>query len=454
MVTDKLTKGDLMSFKLMSFLLLVALTPQFSQAQIQGYVDRIIETNSQLHVAGWACDTKVNKSVGVHMYVDNIYIAGRSANLSGEKAISTKCGTNIAAHRFLIPITDSMMQKHAGKKISVFGISTKKQNNNKLSNSGSLVIPELKKVKPETVKLVAKTLIKDSNFENGFNSTLNLKPTSNKSFETLKANCRINNSCDKKTDTIWNATYWYSNTVLKDRSMNQLNSNTVKWSTGDKALELDLRNKEVTMSVNTVNDYKGKHRSKSDPWVHFLLEQRISNPQNENQQSSPISDMQKLILNLNLKMDYNSNQNNSARGYNRSTHTQQFVLFFTVQNLNKRSSSFGEYVWLGVPLFEDREKMPKGVRHIDKGTNSLIYSVPYSDHSSRSIHEKEWQKINFDLLPYAKDALEYAIANNILKSKNLSDYKIGSMNTGYETTGLYITTIKLKSLQLTEYTKK
>ena len=136
-------------------------------------------------------------------------------------------------------------------------------------------------------------------------------------------------------------------------------------------------------------------------------------------------------------------------GYNANIHAAQFLIYFTVQNLNRSSSGFGKIIWLGVPVYDDRYPMPaKYVAH-DDGTSTLIYTIAYRDAAAKSVQDGEWVAFHVDLLPYAIEALQEAWDRGYLpESHDVADYKIGGMNMGWEVPGLSYTAMATQNLSL------
>jgi hypothetical protein len=159
---------------------------------------------------------------------------------------------------------------------------------------------------------------------------------------------------------------------------------------------------------------------------------------------------------LNLKFNFQLiyAQHNTGPGYNSNRHAAQFVLFFTLQNLNRSSPGFGQYVWFGFPIYDSRDAFAKPSLHIDRDTQSLIYGIDTSRYFAASTHSGQKLSVSANILPDVKNALNYAFNNNILSSKNMADYKIGGMNTGFEVPGLSIVTTRIQGLKLEQVTPK
>ena len=118
--------------------------------------------------------------------------------------------------------------------------------------------------------------------------------------------------------------------------------------------------------------------------------------------------------------------------------------------MNPNSAGYGkDYIWLGVQLYDDRNERPGEYINHDDGTQTLIYSINYDSVANKSIHSNEWIDFNVDLYPYAIEALNKAWQRGYLSaSQNLSDYKLGGMNMGWELPGMNIGDMKIRNLSL------
>ena len=140
-------------------------------------------------------------------------------------------------------------------------------------------------------------------------------------------------------------------------------------------------------------------------------------------------------------------------GYTPLLHAAQFQIFFSVQNLNLKSAGYGQYLWFGVPLYDDRERIPKAYQAKDAGkedaTGMFIYTVAGREFTTRSLHDREWVTIDKDLLPLMRDGLKAAWQSGFLKdSQSLADYRITGMNLGWEVPGIVDVEMQLRDLSL------
>ncbi len=118
---------------------------------VKGNIDEVTElSDGSVAIRGWSCVEKYAQSIDVHLYTGNAsgatgatFVASVRANLANESAVNSACGTSGTSHRFMINLTKSQAQIHAGKKVYVHGIhpNTAGNKNFTIDSSGQKSIP-------------------------------------------------------------------------------------------------------------------------------------------------------------------------------------------------------------------------------------------------------------------------------------------------------------------------
>lgn len=213
---------------------------------------------------------------------------------------------------------------------------------------------------------------------------------------------------------------------------------------------------QIEMSVNGSNEQPDGYVewSADRKWPHFLFEQVIAAPGGGAEDSKPLIEMKALWFKLDAQVLYNDNKR--LVGYVAADRAAQFWIYFTVQNLtgsHQTNPHYGDdFLWLGVPVFDDRYPMMAGGTITDVGPNSTgrpIVTIPYSAFSNVSTHSGSIVTLRTDLLPFAIAAVQQSCGpGKPLASCDLNDYKVGTMNLGYEVTGANSVAIRLSGLSL------
>lgn len=283
-------------------------------------------------------------------------------------------------------------------------------------------------------------LIKDNKFISGASAKYAcLQPDTGTSCAYLASYIIKNPYYSASPESPWSVAQWGSTHSLP--SQGSLAGDHYVFANAYKSLKF-FGDGRIEMALNAFNELDGKYYEFDAirKWPHLLLEQSVITT------DESLATLSELNFNLNVKLIYNNP--NRTTGFNVGKHTSQFTVYFTVQNLNKSSSGYGQYVWLGVPVFEERSEFPPANMMVDDGTKSMIYSIAYSTFASVSVHSGQLVQMKANILPFAKDAIVQAAARGLVSSVNLADYKIGGTNLGFEITGLNITTIQFSGFSL------
>ncbi|KHD89451.1 MAG: hypothetical protein OM95_03550 [Bdellovibrio sp. ArHS] len=123
-------------------------TPDEDSGIIRGFIDGIEHSGTQRALVGWACGTKISTPIQIHLYVGSsagtpgaTLIGGYTANQPSEPAVAQACASAGNAHRFKIPLSAELSQRHAGKRIYIHGISPTGKSNDLLGTSKELFVP-------------------------------------------------------------------------------------------------------------------------------------------------------------------------------------------------------------------------------------------------------------------------------------------------------------------------
>jgi hypothetical protein len=207
---------------------------------------------------------------------------------------------------------------------------------------------------------------------------------------------------------------------------------------------------DVQLGINSIAEYNNVYRNSSQPWPALLASQAISTPGDGWLGTAAPSIAQMTSLNFNMDVNLLKADNIYRTGYSPGIHASQFNNYLTIQNLNPSSSGFGKYLWFGIGVYDDRATVTHNGSLMDQQTQSLIYSLGLGTFGkTQGPQAGDWMNINGDLLPYIKDALNYAWSHGILTdSKDYADYKIGGEYFGWEVPGLGDVNMQIKGLSL------
>ena len=239
---------------------------------------------------------------------------------------------------------------------------------------------------------------------------------------------------------VWGVAQWSSKSPL-DPARARYSKTEMVCRNAAKAIAVRARAGELTLAVNSREEYGAIARTKTDPWVHLLIEQEFA-------AANRLAELSAVRLHVEARLLHSTNLHQGD--YSPDRHAAQFQIFFTVQNRNPQSPGFGDILWFGVPIYDNRDRFTKAFKAQDfGGTAKYIFTPGGETYADRSTHDGKWTTIDKDLLPLMREALEAAWAHGFLKdSHELADYGIGGMNMGWELPGTFDVAVQIRKLSL------
>jgi hypothetical protein len=212
---------------------------------------------------------------------------------------------------------------------------------------------------------------------------------------------------------------------------------------------------DLLMGVNADKEYGGVYRKAGDPWPNLYVSQRISDPGGHLGAASPrLTELARVDFSLQVRLLYD--RPHRGPGYSPVVHAAQYTLFFTLQNLNPRSKGYGDYVWFGLTVYDNRERIPQlhamqdRSSPLKKGTEKYIYTLGPGPFANGVIGDGKWVTLQGDLLPYMLQGMQECWKHGYLsRSTDLADYRIGGLCMGWEITGLDDAAMALRGLRAT-----
>jgi hypothetical protein len=241
----------------------------------------------------------------------------------------------------------------------------------------------------------------------------------------------------------WDLAQWSSRRPLTDNKTH-LSDSSVQYANAAKEVTIGVAGTEqsdLTLAVMGSTEYGARARKKSEPWVHLLVEQSFSQPPS-------IAELRELALRIDVRLL--RSELHRTDDYTTVLHAAQFQLFLTVQNRNRDSAGFGKFLWFGVPFYDDRYRHPPGhVAQDTAGSEMFIYTPPAKDFFDGSAHDMGWIGVEQDLVPLIRAALAAAWHRGYLtESRKLGDYRITSVNLGWEVPGILDVAMQVRNLRL------
>jgi len=241
---------------------------------------------------------------------------------------------------------------------------------------------------------------------------------------------------------VWDLAQWSSRYPLKAAGPQRRPDGTSQFSNAGKSITFGRPgSNEITLAVTGSIEYGGKARKKDDPWVHLLLQQEIAN-------APALAELKSARFHLEARLQ--SSHHIVTPEDTPDLHAAQFQVFFSVQNFNRKSAGYGQSFWFGVPVYDNRYRIPPAHQSQDTaGTQMFIFTPAGTVYGTRSAHDLQWITFDQDLLPLMREGLALAWQRGFLHdSQALADYHVSGLNLGWEVPGVFDVALQFRNLSL------
>ncbi len=241
---------------------------------------------------------------------------------------------------------------------------------------------------------------------------------------------------------VWQLAEWHTQLLLANVPPN-ITPDGAQWANAFKGVVVD--DGFLELAINADAEWGGVYRQSGQQWPHLLIAQLIYNSAAPSS-NTPIHSYASVTMSLQIERVYTDHIQES--GYDPSLHACQFLMFLTLQNRNQSHADYGNYIWFGLPFYDDRYVTLNESVDVDIGTGHYMFRMASANFMPASLHNQSVVNISVNLLPYMRAAVEDAIALGIFLSPNLDDYFIGGMNLGFEVPGRSIATFRVRDFNI------
>lgn len=199
---------------------------------------------------------------------------------------------------------------------------------------------------------------------------------------------------------------------------------------------------DLSLGVNASVEYGDRARQSSgEPWVHLLVQQEIEPPPS-------LAELESCRFHVEARLKHS--KLHRTDDYTPSRHAAQFLIYLTVANRNPRSPGYGQYLWFGIPIYDDRRRFAPAYQAQDfAGTKMFIYTVAAEVFAKESTQDGNWVIFAQDLLPLMREGLEAGWKRGFLSgSRDLADYRVTGIVIGWEVPGIFDVEMQLRGLNL------
>jgi hypothetical protein len=245
-------------------------------------------------------------------------------------------------------------------------------------------------------------------------------------------------------EPVWQLDQWNSRFSIASAMRQVFADGSVRYLNKAKSVTIGkpgTNTAELTLRIDSNPEYDGKFRVFGQPWPHLLIEQPLESPT-----------LDRLVaVAFHLEARLIEGKRSEGPGYTQDLHCGQVPFVLTIQNRNRESKGFGDFLWFVVPIYDDRQRIPRPHVAQDSADPSakLIFNPGGEVYTKESLHDGRWVVFDKDLLPIILQSLRTAWDKGYLKdSRDLGDYRISSTNLGWEATGLFVGEIEFRKLSL------
>jgi len=205
---------------------------------------------------------------------------------------------------------------------------------------------------------------------------------------------------------------------------------------------------DLTLGVDAGVEFGGVPREQEDGWPHLLVEQDLYLPGEGRERPPTLDALAAVPFRVEARLLHAERP--EPEGYTPDLHAAQYQVFWVLRNVNPESPGVGDFLWLGLSLYDDRYPLhPQTVYEGDVAHAKFIYAIATSDAAKASTHGGAWVSFEVDLLPHAHAALESAWEHGFLEgSRKPEDYAFREMNMGWEVPGLNAVRMQVRNLGL------
>lgn len=198
-----------------------------------------------------------------------------------------------------------------------------------------------------------------------------------------------------------------------------------------KAIRVKPAENKIWLDLNASVEYTENgvivpRQNPNDYWPHILLSAGFK-------YQPYVSQVKNLVLSADVTIEKCDNLHPDGT-YNTGMHAAQFLMYLVVKSTNDT-----EYMWFGIPFFDNRYPMFGEHDQIDSVENKFLYQVPgYAFNGGAAVTVGRTMNISLDVIPYFARALEIAQSKyQRFLGSTVDNLYVASMNVGWELPGVF-----------------
>ena len=259
----------------------------------------------------------------------------------------------------------------------------------------------------------------------------------------------------------WTLAQWASKHSLADPAVTrqtQLEKTRFQIVNPSKRVVVDSGRGEIELGLFASACYE-RPRQKNEPWPHLLASAALTDTRYPSA-ACRIEQMQRLDVAMECRLTAFADKNPAS---DPDLHAAQFQLFLYVQNLTLGDDGYGDMLWFGIPVFDNRHPLKEESYQRDAGkpdaSGKFIYSLPakacqpqgqtfFKDGRVAADKGARWTKIRVDAAPWMVYAYKLARKSGYLRNTDLKDLYVSGLNFGWEMPGTFDAVMQVRGFSL------
>lgn len=249
----------------------------------------------------------------------------------------------------------------------------------------------------------------------------------------------------------WNSKYDLSVELDSGRSVEKKEGSFYIYEDPSKTIRVDPTVGTIDLNYRSSVDYSEGPRTEYQPWSHMLIEQNFENP-------VMISDLSKLYVETDFTITQMDRKMSNAE-YDPNVHAAQLLWYITLTNMSEEHGIRGDYIWFGVPLYDNRGISKSDTISYDAGTDRYIYAFsPVNYYSEDAIESQDLRTIyirtkkaiafKYDIYSLFEKAFRKVQKKGGLKGARFEDMAVTYMNLGWELPGTFDVDVTFRKIDI------
>ncbi len=265
----------------------------------------------------------------------------------------------------------------------------------------------------------------------------------------------------KSGTPVWTLAQWASKHSLADTAVTrqtQLAKDRFQIANPSKRVIVDSRRGEIELGLFASACYD-RPRQKNEPWPHLLASTALTDTRYP-ADFCRVEQMQRLEVSMACRLTEFADKHPDP---DPDLHAAQFQLFLYVQNLTQGDDGFGDMLWFGIPVFDNRVPLKEETYQRDGGkpdaSGKFIYSLPskaciaagegfVKNGLLLAGKDARWVDIRVNAAPWIVYAFKLARKNGYLAKTELKDLYVSGLNFGWEMPGTYDAVMQVRGFSL------